>query len=174
MSGSALGPSAIARDADTYARHLAKAINCPNFVRNDSKKTFAFNLQLMPYICGNPSSQDNVVMVDCLRQKSVDDILRVDLMTPQYLTAFGPIVDGIVVPSEPRQLMQSKTGEGSQAYPINSMANLNNVDLMFGVTRVESPFIFSPTEERHGIDLTRRERILRTLVRNLFDYHQQV
>lgn len=54
------------------------------------------------------------------------------------------------------------------------MANINNVDLMFGVTRVESPFIFSATEERHGIDLSRRERILRTLVRNLFDYHQQV
>lgn len=139
-----------------------------------TQKTFASNPQLIPYICGNPSSQDNVVMVDCLRQKSVDDILRVDLMTPQYLTAFGPIVDGIVVPSDPRQLMQSKTGEGSQPYPPNSMANLNNVDLMFGVTRVESPFIFSPTEERHGIELTRRERILRTLVRNLFDYHQQV
>lgn len=37
MSGSALGPSAIARDADTFARHLAKAINCPNFVRTDSR-----------------------------------------------------------------------------------------------------------------------------------------
>ena len=113
-------------------------------------------------------------MVDCLRGKSVDDIMRVDLKTPQYLTAFGPIIDGIVVPSEPRQLMQSKTSDGSQSFPMNSMANINNVDLMFGVTRVESPFIFSGIEERHGIDLSRRERILRTLVRNLYDYHQQV
>ncbi|CAG2110350.1 unnamed protein product, partial [Medioppia subpectinata] len=174
MSGSALEPASIARDADTYARHLAKTINCPNF--------------------------DNVVMVDCLRQKSVEDILRVDLMTPQHLTAFGPIVDGIVVPLEPRQLMLRRTGgetssssstsgsgssgsgssssstpsqSSQQTFLLNSMASQRTVDLMFGVTRVETPFIFSGQEERHGIDLSRRERILRTLVRNLFDYHQQ-
>ncbi|CAG2119744.1 unnamed protein product, partial [Medioppia subpectinata] len=173
MSGSALEPASIARDADTYARHLAKTINCPNF--------------------------DNVVMVDCLRQKSVEDILRVDLMTPQHLTAFGPIVDGIVVPLEPRQLMLRRTGgetssssstsgsgssgsgssssstpsqSSQQTFLLNSMASQRTVDLMFGVTRVETPFIFSGQEERHGIDLSRRERILRTLVRNLFDYHQ--
>ena len=53
MSGSALSPWAIARDADTYARHLGKVLNCPNF--------------------------DNVMMVDCLRSKPMDDLLNVDL-----------------------------------------------------------------------------------------------
>ncbi|XP_054158657.1 neuroligin-4, X-linked-like [Oppia nitens] len=172
MSGSALGPAAIARDADTYARHLAKAINCPNF--------------------------DNVVMVDCLRQKSVAEIMSVDLMVPQYLSAFGPIVDGIVIAQEPRQLMFRRTGGavniggtagsggssgGSDSSPtttasaaqnyVLSMAGQQPIDMLFGVTRVETPFIFTANEERHGIDLARRERILRTLVRNLFDYHQQ-
>jgi hypothetical protein len=118
--------------------------------------------------------QDNVVMVDCLRQKSVDEILRVDLMAPQHLTAFGPIIDGIVVPSEPKQLMQSRTVDSNHNFASNSMGNTNSYDLLFGVTRVEAPFIFSANEERHGIDLSRRDRILRTLVRNLFDYHQQV
>ncbi|CAG2119289.1 unnamed protein product, partial [Medioppia subpectinata] len=37
----------------------------------------------------------------------------------------------------------------------------------------ESPCIFSANEERLGIDGSRRDRILRTLVRNLFDFHQQ-
>jgi hypothetical protein len=95
-------------------------------------------------------------------------------MTPQYLTAFGPIIDGIVVPSEPKQLMQSKTSDSNNNFALNNMGNSNNYDLLFGVTRVEAPFIFSANEERHGIDLSRRDRILRTLVRNLFDYHQQV
>ena len=47
-------------------------------------------------------------------------------------------------------------------------------DLLFGITRVEAPYVFSGIEERAGIDLQRRDRLLRTLVRNLFDYHQQV
>ncbi|OTF79074.1 hypothetical protein BLA29_004904 [Euroglyphus maynei] len=47
-------------------------------------------------------------------------------------------------------------------------------DLMVGITRVESPTtIFSSHEERNGISVSRRDRLLRTLVRNLYDYHQQ-
>jgi len=119
------------------------------------------------------------------------------------LSAFGPIVDGIVVPAEPRQLTlnaidQSNGGgsggssaallanQGGGSSPLNS-ANLADrqmaggvngggvpYDLLFGITRVEAPYVFSGIEERAGIDLQRRDRLLRTLVRNLFDYHQQV
>lgn len=70
MSGSALSPWAIAYDADLYSRHLGKSLGCPNY--------------------------DNVVMVNCLRSKSVDEILRVELQVPEHLTGFGPIIDGIV------------------------------------------------------------------------------
>lgn len=113
-------------------------------------------------------------MVDCLRQKSIDEILRVDLMTPRHLTAFGPIIDGIVVPSEPKQLMHTAYTETNHNLPLSNSVNTHNFDILFGVTRVEAPFIFSAHEERFGIDLARRDRILRTLVRNLFDFHQQV
>jgi len=47
-------------------------------------------------------------------------------------------------------------------------------DLLFGFNRIESPCIFSQSEELRGIDASRRDKILRTLIRNLFDFHQQV
>ncbi len=124
-------------------------------------------------------------MVECLRQKSLDEIMSVNQTTPQYLTAFGPIIDGIVVPSDPKHIMQTGMSDfnynfhhnftpANFVYTSNSVHYFNSYDLLFGVTRVEAPYIFSDHEERHGIDLSRRDRILRTLVRNLFDFHQQV
>ena len=125
-------------------------------------------------------------MVECIRHKSVDEIMSVDLQPPQYLTTFGPIIDGILVPSEPKQILESGlsdfnyyfhhnfTPPNAHIFNSNSVHYFNNYDLLFGVTRVESPYIFSANEERHGIDSTKRDRILRTLVRNLFDFHQQV
>lgn len=124
-------------------------------------------------------------MVDCIRHKSVNEIMSVDLMPPQYLTTFGPIIDGIVVPSEPKQIMETGISDfnyyfhhnftqPNTIFNSNSVHYFNNYDLLFGVTRVESPYIFSAHEERHGIDSSKRDRILRTLVRNLFDFHQQV
>jgi neuroligin len=106
-------------------------------------------------------------MVDCLRQKRIDELFSVDYSVPDHLTAFGPIIDGIVVPSEPRYLMQTESEHRSSRLAHHS-------DLLIGVTRVEAPPVFNSHEERHGIDVIRRDRILRTLVRNLFDFHQQV
>lgn len=121
--------------------------------------------------------------MECLKKKSVDELLGVRLPANQYLSTWGPIVDGIVVPHHPEQLMElmaygssgkaaSKNGQTSGSVPFG--ANFNG-DLLLGLTRVEVPnFVFSPNDQRFGIDLNRRNRILRTLVRNLFDYHQQV
>ena len=192
MSGSAMSPWAVARDADSYAKLLAKSLNCPTY--------------------------ENVVMVDCLRSKSVDDILAVDLKVPEHLSAFGPIIDGIVIPSEPRSIispanLETSSSSGGSFYSsygyssagsspaaqYNSASSSSPVspllpqssstgsvttpgvtspapyDVLFGITRYEAPpLIFSSQEEKSGIDAVRRDRILRTLVRNLFDYHQQV
>lgn len=55
-----------------------------------------------------------------------------------------------------------------------ALLQTQSYDMMFGCTRIESPFIFSASEMIHGVDARRRDRVLRTLIRNLFDYHQQV
>jgi len=136
-SGSVLSPWAVASNAVSYSKKLASSLGCPH------------------------EAQRNSVMVDCLRQKSVEQLLSVQLDVPAHLVSFGPTVDGIVIPNDPNLLM----GELSTLY--------RSYDLMFGVTKSEGYNEVSHSEE-HGLDITRRDRILRTLVRNLFTYHLQV
>lgn len=117
MSGSALSPGAIARDADTFARLLAKSLSCPMF--------------------------DNSLMVECLRSKSMHELLAVDLKAPDYMTAFGPIVDGIVVPSEPQALTLTE-GEKNRV----KVSAGTPYDLLFGTSGSADPIVLSH-EERH-------------------------
>jgi neuroligin len=108
--------------------------------------------------------------VDCLRKRKVEEILSVDLRIPDHLTAFGPIIDSIVVPSDPRKQLQTTNSK------LNTVSHNvgTQYDLLFGANKLEGPCLFAAHEEKHGIDPSRRDRILRTLVRNLFDFHQQV
>ncbi|XP_023222476.1 neuroligin-4, X-linked-like [Centruroides sculpturatus] len=105
--------------------------------------------------------EEKRTLLECLRQRPIADIMQSTFIVPDHLTSFGPTVDGVVVPS----------------VPIASMSSPGNLygqyDMMAGVCRIEWYFGFSSTEERSGIDTKRRDRILRTLVRNLFSYHLQ-
>lgn len=125
--------------------------------------------------------QDNVQLVECLKRKSVDELQSVNVASFRFLSAFGPIVDGIVVPYEPRLIMES-LAYGANAPSSSSTSGKSNPtghvfsgDILFGVTRLQSPLgLFSAYDERYGIDVERRNQVLRTLVRNMFDFHQQV
>lgn len=84
MSGSALSPWAISRDAEWFTRYLAKAVNCG--VHSDSS-----------------------VLLECLRGKPVDELIKVNLQVEEaFKSAFAPMVDGVLLPAEPRILMESK------------------------------------------------------------------
>ncbi|XP_023242067.1 neuroligin-4, X-linked-like isoform X1 [Centruroides sculpturatus] len=135
QSGSALSPWSIAHDAHTYTRHLARILGCP--------------------------TEESLPLVECMRQRPVTDIMRVQLMVPEHLTAFGPTIDGIMVVDDPATAIE----DYGELY--------GHYDLLFGVTRIESYFHFSAHEDKFGIELDRRDRLLRTLVRNLFTYHLQ-
>lgn len=134
ISGSALCPWAIASDAIFHAKNFATEMGC--------------------------GEQANTIL-ECLRRKSVEEILAVHHKVPTHLTAFGPVIDGIVIPADPLALMTKP----------NTI--FGNYHLVFGVTKVESYNLFTMYDERHGIDIARRDRLLRTLVRNLFNYHLQ-
>ncbi|XP_055937679.1 neuroligin-4, X-linked-like isoform X2 [Argiope bruennichi] len=105
--------------------------------------------------------QDSIALVECMRKKKLEDIMGVQIQVPDHLSGFGPTVDGIVLPQDPADIMQKSTSLFTQ------------YDLMFGATRVESYFHFTALEEKFGIDSGRRDRLLRTLVRNLYTYHLQ-
>lgn len=135
QSGSALSSWAIARDAITHTLHIASILDCP--------------------------AQDSTALVECMRKKKLEDIMRVPIQVPDHLTGFGPTVDGIVLQQDPADIMEKSPSLYTQ------------YDLMFGTTRVESYFLFTAMEEKFGIDSARRDRLLRTLVRNLYTYHLQ-
>lgn len=135
QSGSALSSWAIARDAITHTLHVARILECP--------------------------AQDSTVLVECMRKKKLEDIMRVPIQVPDHLTGFGPTVDGIVLQQDPAEIMEKSPSLYTQ------------YDLLFGTTRVESYYLFTALEEKFGIDSARRDRLLRTLVRNLYTYHLQ-
>lgn len=137
MSGSALSPWALARDANYYAQQIARTLGCP--------------------------TSQPAALLECLRQRSVSDILRVQITVPMFLTGFGPTVDGIVIQNEPTAMMEELADD----------QQLGLFDLMFGVTRIESYFHISEKEEKTGLEIVRRDKLLRTLVRNIFNYHLQ-
>lgn len=129
--------------------------------------------------------------MECLKRKSIDELQSVNLDSFRFLSAFGPIVDGIVVPYEPRLIMESlayganapssssssssSASSSSKSSQANPAGHVFAGDILFGVTRVQSPLgLFSAYDERYGIDMERRNQVLRTLVRNMFDFHQQV
>lgn len=135
-SGSALSSWAMATDAVKYSRKLAAKLGCPD------------------------EPDKNSIMIDCLRQKSAQDLVMTDFDSPKFLSNLGPTVDGIVVQNDPSSLMES----------FNSF--FGNYDLMFGFNQVEF-YDFNQADERRGIDSSRKDKILRTLIRNLFTYHLQ-
>jgi len=143
-AGSALTPWAMASDALDYSRKLANKVGCPD----DPDK--------------------HAIMVDCLRTKQASELVSADVATPRFLSSLGPTIDGIVIPADPSSLMESFAASSS-----SSSNFFGSYDLLLGIPRV-GYYDFTMLDERHGIESFRRDKILRTLVRNLFTYHLQV
>ncbi|GIY43997.1 neuroligin-2 [Caerostris darwini] len=135
QSGSALSPWAIARDALTYTKQVAAHLKCP--------------------------TKDSAALITCLGKRPIEDILNAPLRIPDHLIAFGPTIDGVVIPGEPADLMEKQTELFSQ------------YDMLIGVSRIEYYSKFTSQEDKMGIEEDRRDRLLRTLVRNLYNYHLQ-
>lgn len=60
----------------------------------------------------------------------------------------------------------------SRRAPLNSrLFRLIRYDLLVGVTRAESYFVFNSGDVQYGIEGDRRSKILRTYVRSTYSYH---
>jgi len=190
LSGSALSPWAIVRDPEYYARQLGQQLNCTNLVseffflhpRTLVQLKWSPNYQLpLP----NPSQES---MIECVRTRKVSELLSVPLSVPAHLSGVGPIVDSIVVPADPRRLYHTDLfrwggGEHNQTYSSSPLAThllansaeQQQYDLLLGTTDADAPSgMFNEDELSGGMRPDRRDRLLRTLVQNLYDYHQQV
>lgn len=57
-----------------------------------------------------PLRDDNEEMLTCLRKKHYQEILSTQVMMPEFTTTFGPVVDQLVVTSEPQNIMKNYAG----------------------------------------------------------------
>jgi neuroligin len=143
MSGSAYSSWALVEDPVIYALKLAKEVNCS--VPEDLIK-------------------DHEMIVDCLREVPLEDLLSADIQPPSFLSAFGPSVDGVVIrPGRTNQDMDDSS-KGPRR---------NNVpfDLMFSVVTGEALWKFSASDIQNGFEGDRRDKIIRTYVRNAYNFH---
>ncbi|KYN31771.1 Neuroligin-1 [Trachymyrmex septentrionalis] len=167
LGGSALSPWAVQRDPLMVKRRVAEKIKC------------------------DPGDVEADDIAPCLRLKSVEELLAVQLDPPRFTSGFAPFVDGTVLPPTVNQNFQP-TASSSGLMPIvpgpgAEFADFGNRDLLFGLTsdeawvnlteedlqrnihvRVSSA---SPKKNGNGLNETRRDRILRTYVRNTYRYH---
>lgn len=98
----------------------------------------------------------------CLQQLPIANMSRAqkEMPHPSYLSTFGPVLDGIFVVRQPEDNMRFH-------------GNLfHRYDLMLGVNKYEAFNQLSDKDSKDGVSLERRDKILRTLVRNLYQFHR--
>jgi neuroligin len=86
----------------------------------------------------------------------------------RFLAGFAPFADGAVL-SLAGDLPDA--GLGSRHGPGHELAEFAERDLLFGLTTTESYLDLSAQDLEFGFDETRRDRILRTFVRNSYTFH---
>nr|CAH0103200.1 unnamed protein product [Daphnia galeata] len=143
MSGSALSPWALNHQAGWLKAEVARQMDCDQHQSNKE-------MNLMMADIG-----------DCLRKRPLDSLMNVRLPpTPRFCTSFAPFVDGAgIVAVDPLQAMQS----ASQDFV--------RIPLVAGVTSIESYRHIGDKDLREGMSEDRRDRSLRTLIRNFYQFH---
>lgn len=154
LSGSGLSPWALQREPLAVKRKVAEQTGCHGDMVEDD-------------------------LAPCLRAKSLSELLAVRVDPPRFLPGFAPFVDGTVLTSENagRGFADSSLllGAGLQqqgAVGVGfEMADFPDRDLLFGLTTTESYLDLSAQDLEFGFNESRRDRILRTYVRNAYVYH---
>ncbi|XP_067379956.1 neuroligin-2a isoform X2 [Channa argus] len=95
-------------------------------------------------------------LVDCLRRKNFRELVDQDIQPARYHIAFGPVVDGDVVPDDPEILMQQ--GE------------FLNYDILIGVNQGEGLKFVDDSEDSDGISAAAFDYTISNFVDNLYGY----
>ncbi|KAI5736779.1 hypothetical protein M8J76_006998 [Diaphorina citri] len=149
LSGSGLSPWAIQRDPLAVKRKVAEQTGCHGDLLEDD-------------------------IAPCLRGKSLQELLDVRLEPLRFLPGFAPFVDGAVIASSVMSSVSlSDVGilSGNKEGPGYELADFPDRDLLFCLTSTESYLDLSAQDLEFGFNETRRDRILRTFVRNAYYFH---
>lgn len=145
LSGSGLSPWALQRDPLSAKRRVAEDTGCHGDLLEDD-------------------------LAPCLRLKPLSQLLSVQVHPPRFLPGFAPFIDGTILvnPTNPPPTTGSSTVATSAGF---ELADFPERDLLFGLTSTESYLDLSAQDLEFGFNETRRDRILRTYVRNSYYYH---
>lgn len=138
---------------------------------------------------------DMAELVDCLRRKSFRELVDQDIQPARYHIAFGPVVDGDVVPDDPEILMQQVQAQffgpfstyccilGFSAVFCAVMSHsLNmsgllwhqgeflNYDMLLGVNQGEGLKFVDDSEGEDGISAASFDYTISNFVDNLYGY----
>ncbi|XP_075149825.1 neuroligin 2 [Haematobia irritans] len=148
ISGSALSPWAIQKNPLFVKRRVAEQTGCHGDMLYDD-------------------------LAPCLRTKTVAELLAVKIDHPRFLVGFAPFIDGTVISPNTDSIGKLSLPIGSAIVSTSGIeyANFPKRNLIFCLTSVESHLDLSAQDLEFGFNETRRDRILRTYVRNNFHYH---
>uniref|UniRef100_A0A182FRW2 Carboxylesterase type B domain-containing protein n=1 Tax=Anopheles albimanus TaxID=7167 RepID=A0A182FRW2_ANOAL len=149
LSGSALSPWAIQRDPLAVKRKVAEQTSCTGDVVNED-------------------------LAPCLRTKSLAELMNISLSSPRFLPGFAPFVDGTVITQAKAAIINNLKIPSDSAIASTSgieFSNFHKQDVLFGLTTYESYLELTAADLEFGFNETKRDRILRTFVRNTYRYH---
>lgn len=114
-------------------------------------------------------------LLDCLRRQKLDKLMDLQVKQPQFLFKYSPTMEGILFP-DPVKVMSDKQSNflqydlmiGINRAPLNEFYTFSTADPLTDVNSKTSLTSVGPINEE------RKDKIIRTLVRNLYTYHLQV
>ncbi|XP_043926073.1 neuroligin-1 isoform X2 [Protopterus annectens] len=131
QSGTALSSWAVSFQPAKYARMLASKVGC--------------------------NVEDSMEMVECLRKKPYKELIDQDIQPARYHIAFGPVIDGDVIPDDPQILMEQ--GE------------FLNYDIMLGVNQGEGlKFVENIVDQDDGVSASEFDFAVSSFVDHLYGY----
>ncbi|KAK6036970.1 Carboxylesterase [Cooperia oncophora] len=145
LDGTALAPWAMAHNPQQYFAQVAENLGCLS--RNRSA-----------------TYNDNAdTTLRCMQDHPADNVTKAvqAISIPTFLSGFAPIVDGQLIPNSPRISFSNQYG-----------SLFREIDLLVGFSSNPAHYLLSNEDLKSGLSKERRQKIFRTLVRNLYDYHR--
>uniref|UniRef100_A0A914KHB6 Carboxylesterase type B domain-containing protein n=1 Tax=Meloidogyne incognita TaxID=6306 RepID=A0A914KHB6_MELIC len=153
LDGTALSPWAMANNPQDQFIQLARILQCSSnsegedFINLKNQKEFISRL------------------LECMQEQNLQNLTnaakKVSNLSPTFLSAFAPLIDGQVVPNHPSLSFSPKYG-----------SLFREIDLLLGTVQHPAQHLIADQDMQNGLNIERRDKILRTLVRNIFDFHR--
>ena len=104
----------------------------------------------------------NMALLQCFKQKPYEELTQTNIQAPKYYSAFAPVVDRrSVLPMGVEELMKK------------SSSSFGDISILLGVMKNEGFLYFNQHEVDNGVSHEQVERVIRTYVRNVYQFHRQ-